>query len=121
MVSRLTNPRFRFPSAGISLRARRTYLLAIRLTEGTNNFHERVSSLHDRSGWVLYRYRAFKCAEDAEALVWAKQLVDGYPIELWSGERFIARLELEGGVKPAPKSEPQSGPRGGKPPKRLGL
>jgi len=67
------------------------------------------------------RYRAFKCAEDAEALVWAKQLVDGYAIELWSGERFIARLELEGGVKPAPKSEPQSGPRGGKPPKRLGL
>jgi hypothetical protein len=36
---------------------------------------------------------AFVCADDSDAIEWAKQLVDGYAIELWSGERFIARLE----------------------------
>ena len=97
------------------------YLLAIRLTEGTKNPMKEYRACTVGQDGYFIRYRAFKCAEDAEALVWAKQLVDGYPIELWSGERFIARLELEGGVKPAPKSEPQLGQRGGKPPKRLGL
>ena len=38
-------------------------------------------------------HRAFKCADDTEALTWAKQLFDGYQIELWSGERFIARVD----------------------------
>lgn len=37
--------------------------------------------------------RAFKCAEDGEAVVWAKQLLDGHDIELWSGDRFVIRLE----------------------------
>ncbi|MGY4311090.1 hypothetical protein [Bradyrhizobium sp. JR3.5] len=39
--------------------------------------------------------RAFKCADDSEAVVWAKQLIDGYDIELWSGKRFVIRLEHE--------------------------
>jgi hypothetical protein len=38
-------------------------------------------------------YRAFTCVNDAEAIVWAKQLIDGYPVELWSGDRFIIRLD----------------------------
>jgi hypothetical protein len=38
-------------------------------------------------------FRAFRCAEDGEAITWAKQLVDGHDVELWSGERFIARLD----------------------------
>ena len=36
--------------------------------------------------------RAFVCASDEDATVWAKQLIDGYDIELWSGERFVIRL-----------------------------
>ena len=37
--------------------------------------------------------RAFRCADDSEAIVWAKQLLDGHDIELWSGERFVVKLE----------------------------
>jgi hypothetical protein len=36
--------------------------------------------------------RAFVCESDEDAIVWAKQLVDGHDIELWSGERFVTRL-----------------------------
>jgi len=27
--------------------------------------------------------RAFVCANDEDAMVWAKQLIDGYDVELW--------------------------------------
>jgi hypothetical protein len=37
--------------------------------------------------------RAFTCADDDDAIVWAKQLVDGHDIELWSGDRFVIKLE----------------------------
>jgi len=37
--------------------------------------------------------RAVVCDSDADATAWAKQLVDGHDIELWSGERFVIRLE----------------------------
>jgi len=37
--------------------------------------------------------RAFTCADDSDAIVWAKQLVDGHDIELWSGDRFVIRVE----------------------------
>ena len=37
--------------------------------------------------------RAFTCAGDADAIVWAKQLIDGHDLELWSGERFVVKLE----------------------------
>lgn len=37
--------------------------------------------------------RAFVCDDDADATVWAKQLVDGMDIELWSGERFVTRID----------------------------
>ena len=36
--------------------------------------------------------RAFVCESDEDATVWAKQLIDGYDVELWSGERFVIRL-----------------------------
>jgi hypothetical protein len=36
--------------------------------------------------------RAFVCGDDADAIVWAEQLVDGHDIELWSGERFVRRV-----------------------------
>ena len=39
--------------------------------------------------------RAFSCADDSEAIIWAKQLVDGHDVELWSGERFIVRLQTD--------------------------
>jgi hypothetical protein len=33
------------------------------------------------------------CAGDAEAIQQAKYLVDGFAIELWSGDRLVTRLE----------------------------
>jgi hypothetical protein len=36
--------------------------------------------------------RAFTSSNDADATVWAKQLIDGHDIELWSGERLVVRL-----------------------------
>jgi hypothetical protein len=36
--------------------------------------------------------RAFVCDDDGDATVWANQLVDGHEIELWSGERFVTRI-----------------------------
>jgi hypothetical protein len=44
-------------------------------------------------------YRAFVCDGDADARVWAKQLLDGSDIELWSGDRFVIRLN-HAGVRP---------------------
>jgi hypothetical protein len=38
-------------------------------------------------------FQAFSCAEDSEAIERARRFVDGHAVELWSGERFIARLE----------------------------
>jgi hypothetical protein len=38
-------------------------------------------------------FRAYRCADDSEAVIWAKQLLDGHPVELWSGERFVVRLD----------------------------
>jgi hypothetical protein len=38
-------------------------------------------------------FRAFRCADDSEAITSAKQLVDGHDVELWSGERFILRID----------------------------
>ena len=37
------------------------------------------------------RHRSFVCDNDDDAIVWANQLVDGAPVELWSGARFVAR------------------------------
>jgi hypothetical protein len=39
--------------------------------------------------------RGFRCADDTEAVTWARQLVDGQDVELWSGERFIVRLQSD--------------------------
>jgi hypothetical protein len=33
------------------------------------------------------------CADDTEAVAKAQRLVDGHDVELWSGERFVKRLE----------------------------
>ena len=38
-------------------------------------------------------YRAFVSTDDSDAITWAKRLVDGHDVELWSGERFIIRLD----------------------------
>ena len=35
------------------------------------------------------------CFDDAEAIQQAKQLVGGYPIELWNGDRLMKRLEAK--------------------------
>jgi hypothetical protein len=32
--------------------------------------------------------------------VWANQLVDAHDIELWSGERFVTRINTQAGVRP---------------------
>jgi len=36
--------------------------------------------------------RVFRCDNDADAIVWAKQLIDKRALELWSGERLVHRL-----------------------------
>jgi hypothetical protein len=47
----------------------------------------------------LGRHRAFVSENDNDAVVWAKQLVDDGPIELWSGARFVTRLEPQSSAK----------------------
>ena len=37
--------------------------------------------------------RAYVCNDDADAMKWASQLDAGRDVELWSGPRFLARLE----------------------------
>jgi hypothetical protein len=37
-------------------------------------------------------FRAYACASDVDATVWARQPLDDNDIELWSGERFVVRL-----------------------------
>jgi hypothetical protein len=54
-----------------------------------NNYRVVPVDLADKLG----RQRNFTCLNDEDAIVWAKQLVDVTPVELWSGTRFIARLE----------------------------
>jgi hypothetical protein len=36
--------------------------------------------------------RAFTCDTDEHAIEWAKQLIAGRPVELWSGARAVKRL-----------------------------
>jgi hypothetical protein len=36
--------------------------------------------------------RVFRCDNDTDAIVWAKQLIDKRALELWSGERLVLRL-----------------------------
>jgi hypothetical protein len=37
-------------------------------------------------------FKALVCADDVEAINEANRLVDGHDIELWSGDRFLIRL-----------------------------
>jgi hypothetical protein len=37
-------------------------------------------------------FEALLCADDAEAIDRARRLVDGHDVELWSGDRLVARL-----------------------------
>jgi hypothetical protein len=39
--------------------------------------------------------RAFISDNDDDATVWARQLVDGCDVELWSGARFAVRIKDE--------------------------
>jgi hypothetical protein len=41
-------------------------------------------------------YRAFGCGGDADAIVWAKQLVDVHDVELWNRDRFVIRIDRAG-------------------------
>jgi len=47
----------------------------------------------------LSQHRGFVCDNDDDAIVWAKQLVDEAPVKLWSGARFVARLEPRSSTK----------------------
>jgi hypothetical protein len=38
-------------------------------------------------------FEGFTCRTDDDAIAKAKRLVDGHDVELWSGERFIVRLD----------------------------
>ena len=41
----------------------------------------------------LGRHRSFVSDNDDDAIVWAKQLLDDAPVELWNEARFVAHLE----------------------------
>jgi hypothetical protein len=47
----------------------------------------------------LGRHRNFVTDNDRDAIVWAKQLLDKDPVELWSGARFVTRLEPQSALK----------------------
>jgi|EndMetStandDraft_7_1072992.scaffolds.fasta_scaffold396844_1 hypothetical protein len=48
------------------------------------------------------RHRSFVCANDDDAIVWAKQMIDQAPLELWSGARFsLEALMISAGISPA--------------------
>jgi hypothetical protein len=38
-------------------------------------------------------FKPLVCMDDAEAMERTRQLIDGHAVELWSGVRFVARLE----------------------------
>jgi hypothetical protein len=38
-------------------------------------------------------FKAFDCADDAEAIEKARRLIDGHDLELWNGPRFVIRLD----------------------------
>jgi hypothetical protein len=40
----------------------------------------------------IVSFEALVCADDVEAIDKAKRLIDGYDIELWSGDRLVIRL-----------------------------
>jgi hypothetical protein len=39
------------------------------------------------------RFVGLSCSDDAEAIEQARRLADSQDVELWSGDRFIVRLE----------------------------
>jgi hypothetical protein len=45
-------------------------------------------------------FRAFSSENDADARVWAEQLIDAHDVELWGGSRFVIRLEAAGKRNP---------------------
>ena len=45
----------------------------------------------DRDGHFVGS-EALVCADDPESIEQAKRLVDGYDIELWSGDRLVTRF-----------------------------
>jgi hypothetical protein len=49
-------------------------------------------------------HRAFMCENDSDATEWAKQLVDGHDVELWSADRFVIRL-----VRKVEQNQPPEG------------
>jgi hypothetical protein len=38
-------------------------------------------------------FHALTCEDDREAIEQARRLIDGYDVELWSGKRFVIKLE----------------------------
>lgn len=49
----------------------------------------------DRDGHVKDVPRVIECKDDEEAILRAKQLLDGHPIEIWEGARVVAKLAPE--------------------------
>jgi hypothetical protein len=51
-------------------------------------------------------FEGFVAADDGEAVAKAQRLVDGHDVELWSGGRFVIRLETPRGLFSRAKSGP---------------
>jgi len=52
-------------------------------------------------------FEGLVCSDDAQAIENAKCLVDGHDVELWSGERFVTRLNTDD--KPGATSDQVNG------------
>lgn len=44
--------------------------------------------------------RGFVCDNDGDAIIWAKQLSGGMPIELWSGSRLVKHVPARAARNP---------------------
>jgi hypothetical protein len=79
-----------FPTSGPDDSGDHTPLAGFVLEHVQMNHYRVVTVDYDGK---LSRHRGFVCDNDNDAIVWAKQLVDEAPVELWSGARFVTRLE----------------------------
>jgi hypothetical protein len=53
-----------------------------------------ISGLRRWARGHFIRFESLICADDAEAITKAKRLVADHDVELWSGKRFVIRLEV---------------------------
>jgi hypothetical protein len=62
-------------------------------SSGTGAEMTRYSVYVIGSGYHFIRAIALECTDDSAAIESAKQLADGYDVELWHDGRYVAKLQ----------------------------